>query len=301
MPANRSRTLHWRRCLEQIYERNGAIEIAVDRSDRQSEGGRHLVWRVRILQLAETEIVVEQPMTLGQVIPLRDGVALVGVLAVGQNRWMFQTENLGRTKVQLNAQRSIAALRLRMPQIVERCQRRNYYRVQTSGLQLPEIELWPLLDPKSVVLAERANEVWFEHAQCKDNDPASPDDVAALTEEDVMPEVGPRFNALLLNLGGGGAGVRVAPDNAQALARHKLFWMRFALPPELAAPICATTKLAHTHVQSDQHVYAGMAFDFSFNPGHQRFVVDQICRYIAVQQRLQLQRQMLDEEKRRIA
>jgi hypothetical protein len=31
-----------------------------------------------------------------------------------------------------------------------------------------------------------------------------------------------------------------------------------------------------------------MAFDFSFNPQHQRFVVEQICRYINMQQRAQL-------------
>jgi len=95
--------------------------------------------------------------------------------------------------------------------------------------------------------------------------------------------------------------LRIAPDHGQVLTRHKLFWLRFALPPELCAPICASAKLAHTHIQSDHYYYAGLAFDFSFNASHQRFVVDQICRYIAVQQRLQLQRQMLDDDERQIA
>ena len=39
-----------------------------------------------------------------------------------------------------------------------------------------------------------------------------------------------------------------------------------------------------------------MAFDFSFNPAHQRFVVNQICRYIAVQQQAQFE---YDEFKQR--
>ncbi len=37
-----------------------------------------------------------------------------------------------------------------------------------------------------------------------------------------------------------------------------------------------------------QQTYAGMAFDFSFNPVHQRFVVEQIRRFIEIQQRAQL-------------
>jgi hypothetical protein len=101
-----------------------------------------------------------------------------------------------------------------------------------------------------------------------------------------MPEVGPKFTATLLNLGGGGLGLRVRPHDAPALGRHKLFWLRFSLPPGLTTPICATGKLAHTNVDSTQHTYAGMAFDFSFNPGHQRLVVAQVCRYITAIQRL---------------
>ena len=94
---------------------------------------------------------------------------------------------------------------------------------------------------------------------------------------------------LLVNLGGG-VGLRVRSQDSQALAHHKLFWMRIVLPSELATPICASGKLVHTHMESNHDTYAGMAFDFSFNPMHQRFVVDQICRYIALQQRSQLQR-----------
>ena len=105
-----------------------------------------------------------------------------------------------------------------------------------------------------------------------------------------MPEVGPRFTATLVNIGGGGVGLRVSPDDAQNVARHKLFWIRIVLSPELHSPVCATAKVVHTHMDSSQHTYAGMAFDFSFNPGHQQFVVDQICRYIAMQQKAQMRK-----------
>lgn len=300
MPANRSRTLQWRRCLDQIHERNGAIEIAVARHYDDGEDGKHLVWRVRILALSDEEIVVEQPTTLGQLINLREGVPLVAIMAIGQNRWMFRTSNLGNAEHALNSYKTISALRLKMPDTVRRCQRRNYYRVETGALNLPAVDIWPLLDPKTVVLAERANELQFERDQCgmKFRDDH---ELLNVDEHEIMPDVGPQFAATLLNIGGGGVGLRIPPEHGQMLARYKVFWLRFSLPPELVTPICASAKLAHTHLQSDQHVYAGMSFDFSFNAGHQRFVVDQICRYIAMQQRSQLQRQLEDVQERRSA
>jgi c-di-GMP-binding flagellar brake protein YcgR len=295
VPANRSRTLNWRRCLQQIHERNGAIEIAVARHYTGSEQGSHLIWRVRLLDVSETEVVVEQPMTLGQRIPIRLGVELVAVVAVGQNRWMFSTANVGMHEHRLNDRKSIPAMRLLIPDRIERCQRRNYYRVHTASLNLPDVDLWPLLDPRSVLLAERANELQIKGEAGIDIGDCVPDDGDA---DPAMPEVGPKFRGKLLNLGGGGVGIRVEPGGSQSLLRHKIFWVRFALPPELTVPICSTGKLIHTHLDSTQHVYAGMAFDFTFNPEHQSFVVEQICQYLAVQQRLQLQRRREQEERK---
>lgn len=296
MPANRSRTLHWRRCLDQIHERNGAIEIAIDRDFDERNPSSHLLWRVRVLALKDNEIVLEQPCALGELIALRAGISLVAVMSIGQNRWIFRTNHLGLTQFQLNATRAVPAVRLAMPETVERCQRRNYYRVGTAALNLPKVEIWPLLDPKSVVLAERANELQVERDQ---NSAAnhSADDQPLLTRTDFLPEVGPKFEARLVNLGGGGMGLSVDPGHGQALMRHKLFWMRFALPPELPSWFCASAKLVHVHAQSDQSLYAGLSFDFSFNAGHQRFLIDQICRYIAIQQRAMLQRQIVEEKR----
>ena len=243
--------------------------------------GSHLVWRVRLLGLTDDEILVEPPMALGEVMPVEDGVELVAVLAVGQNRWMFTSCHLGLTEY---GPRKVPAMRLVMPKSVERCQRRSHFRMETAAIVLPEVEMWPLLDPKSVLLAERANEMQFEEDRTGNKRARSidPDD------EMILPEVGPKFNATLLNIGGGGLGLQVAPQDTQMLARHKIFWLRFSLPPELTTPICATAKLAHTSVDSTQNTYAGMAFDFSFNPVHQRFIVEQICRFIEMQQRDQV-------------
>ena len=286
MPARRSRTLQWRRCLTQVRDRRGALEIAFLRHN-ESAGeivGSHLVWRVRLLDLTEDEILVEPPMALGEVMPVEPGVDIVAILAVGQNRWTFTTTHLGLTEHHSGPNRTVAAMRLTMPKTVERCQRRTHYRMETTTLVLPEAEVWPLLDPKSVLVAERANELQFEYDReaAQDSPRSQPADEL---DTDLMPEVGPKFTATLLNIGGGGVGLRVEPQDTQSLTRHKVFWLRFSLPPELTTPICATGKLVHTSVDSTQHTYAGMAFDFSFNPDHKRFIAEQISRFIAMQQR----------------
>jgi c-di-GMP-binding flagellar brake protein YcgR len=292
VPANRSRTLEWRRCLRQVYERGGSLEIAVAPDAEVADAPQHLVWRVRLIGLSETEIVVEQPTALGQSITINPGTNLVVVLSIGQNRWMFTTSNLGVVQQVGSDRRFTPALRLAMPESVQRCQRRTHYRVETASLTLPQVELWPLLDAKSVLVAERAYEIQYEIDLARQNETGGvigAGNAEVFDHDSVMPEVGPKFAGTLLNLGGGGVGLRVGPQDAQALGRHKLLWMRIFLPPTLATPICATGKVVHTHMESNHDTYAGVAFDFSFNPSHQRFVIDQICRYIALQQRMELQ------------
>jgi len=292
VPANRSRTSEWRRCLKQVWERGGALEIAVAQRDQQAPSP-DLVWRVRLLGLTEQEILVEKPVALGQVIQLERGIELVVILSIGQNRWMFTTTNLGEPTVRSAERTESHAIRLAMPQEVQRCQRRQHYRVDAVGLNLPTVDIWPLLDPKTVLVAERACEIQAEPGD--DNARAS---MSAGDDLDlVMPEVGPRFTAQLVNLGGGGVGLRVRPQDSQALAHHKMFWMRIALPSTLHAPICATAKLVHTHMESNHDTYAGLAFDFSFNPAHQRFVADQICQCIARQQQAQSRREQHQHRK----
>lgn len=293
MPANRSRTHEWRRSLQQLHERNGSIEVAVTRSD-DDENSRHLLWRVRVLKVTDEQIIIEQPSALGRVIPLQEGVELACVFAIGQNRWMFKTTVQGSMEFRLNGERVVSATQLAAPDNVERCQRRNYYRIETTSLHLPQVEMWPLYDPKSVVLAERACEIEFNRLQGGEggmNESKAGGASGSFSIKDaIMPEVGPKFTAELTNIGGGGMGVRVNPDDAGTLGRHKVFWLRFTLPPELSTPICATGKMTHSHMDSTQATFAGLAFDFSFNPGHQNFMIDQICRYIALQQRAELNR-----------
>ena len=296
MPAKRLRNQDWHRSLEQIHERAGSLDIAVATDcDTDNDQEPNIMWRVRLLELNDDCIIVEQPFALGKAIDIQPGIDMVIILTIGQNRWMFKTKNLAGTTAKEAGgrfgERSTNALRLALPELVERCQRRRNYRVSTTSVVLPDVDIWPLLDPKTVVVAEHANELHFTETQNGNQNNETSEDENSNNSEDIhIPDVGPMFSGKLENLGGGGVGLTVPGDESQSLLRHKLFWMRFSLPPDLKTPICATAKLVHTHMTTSQDYYAGLAFDFTFNPGHQKFVVEQIGRYVANIQRTQMMR-----------
>lgn len=287
MPASRSRTHEWKKLLQQIAERGGALEIAVAHPESEGEepsahaAGPDLVWRVKVIDIEEGEIWVEQPVALGQGVRIDRGTELAAAITVGQNRWTFRTVNLGEHE-ETSTHRS-GGLRLRMPTGVARSQRRRL-RVDTQGITLPLVEIWPLLDPKSVLPAERASQLAFE--RWENGESVDPDE---LFSESVMPSVGPKFTAELANLGGGGVGIVVGADDAGVLGRHRVFWLRLALRPEMPVPVCVSGKVVHTHIDSTQRTYVGVAFDFSFNHPHQQLVASQILGYIELQQELQRQ------------
>lgn len=278
MPANRSRTDRWRQSLHNIYERGGGLEFAIKHD--QDDGIKDLVWRVRILGINDQEILIEQPGAMGQSFRVDDGVELVGVMSVGQNRWMFSTRVLGKA---MNETRSgtFPALRIEMPTTVERIMRRQSDRTSIANLELPRVECWKLLDPLSAVPIEVANRVQIQEL-VRDHQTASASD-----DQMALPIVGPKFEASLANLGGGGVGLVVPRDHRSGIDSGKVFWLRMDLRPTIPAPIVLTAKLAHTHIDSQQNTYAGMAFDFGINNQHKDFVLRQISRYIGS---LQIQR-----------
>ncbi|MCC6659360.1 MAG: hypothetical protein IT437_00600 [Phycisphaerales bacterium] len=284
MPASRSRTDRWRECLSQLLERGGALEITLP-TGGTAKPNASVLWRVRVLAMDEETLTVEQPNAAGQVMELGDGIDLIAVMQIGQNRWMFHTRTLPPTAPAPSGAGRARGLRLMMPGIVERCQRRNFYRISTAELSLPTVECWPLIDPTSVPLAEVANRAQILEMLSSGMTGMTP---ASLGAEPVLPEVGPKFRASLVNVGGGGAGLMVERGDAGALERCRLFWLRLNLTPHIPAPIAVTARLAHTHVDSTQNIYCGLAFDFAFNPSHRQFVVDQVCRYVGSLQRQQM-------------
>ncbi len=284
MPANRSRTERWRDTLRQIYERGGGLELAVDRRSRDEgplrdevlEPPKDLLWRVRLLAMTDSELKVESPGTMGATVALDAGTRLIGVMAVGSNRWMFHTSVLA---LDPGPDRRPGSLRIEMPDRVERCTRRWQQRISTAELNLPSVRCWPLLDPASAVAAEVAGRTRILELIDKGRLDESGDEAL-----DAPPgpgiDAGVGFRAVLSNIGGGGLGIRVAKEERSAVESSKLYWTRLDLRPIIPAPLELTCRLAHTHMDHEQNVYCGMAFEFDLNPSHKVFVVDQISRYM---------------------
>jgi len=275
MPASRSRTNEWRRSLEQLRAREGAMEIAVAHDhpggDEAILNASDLVWRVRVLDLTATEVTVDLPFALGRAIELPVGTEVVAAIAIGQNRWMFRAKVTGPWTPRAPFPRTHRGVRLSLPDHVERCLRRST-RVDVASITLPKVERWPLREPRSAMPAERASELAFRAA-------LSGQPVHSVSDE-LLPTVGPGFKASLVNLGGGGLGVLVEANDTAALSRHRMFWLRFSLGPIMSVPICATARVVHTHMDSSHRIYAGISFDFDFNPAHQRVVAEQIVQAI---------------------
>jgi len=147
------------------------------------------------------------------------------------------------------------------------------------------VQCWPLLDPSSIAAPEAAN-----RGQISDLMNGSGPTTSDVTNPEgvLLPEVGPMFNAHLLNVSGGGLGLLLSPDDSRALHSRPFLWLRVDLRPEIPAPVAMTCRAAHTHMDSSQKLYAGLAFDFSHNPEHRKFIMDLFGVYAeAVQARQQ--------------
>lgn len=280
MPANRSRTERWRDCLHQIYERHGGLEITVAPSGPSSPGNdveptpeANLIWRVRILRLTDDDITVEHPAAVGHTFAIPVGTPLIAAMSVGQNRWMFRTTIIGESP---RSPTSHGGVVLAMPENVQRCSRRDAFRVSTAELHLPRVVCFPLLDPSSVVAAEVANRAAIMDADRIGAPALSLADGSAI----VLPEVGPSFPAKLMNVGGGGVGLLVERQDQSAADRSRLLWLRVDLRPRISVPLALTARVVHTHLTSEQQLYLGAAFEFAFHASHRDFVIQQMTRYI---------------------
>lgn len=276
MPASRSRTEHWRDSLRKVFERGGALEITVDRSGDSDDSGfaSDLAWRVKMVALHEDRIIVEPPAACGHIIPLSAGVKLIVAMTIGQNRWMFHSQTLGHLEGPGNQGHMLV---MQMPTNVERCTRRDFYRISTASVRLPSVQCWPLMDPSSVILPEAANRAQI--TELMEAGKILSADTSLSTPTPLLPEVGPMFTAQLLNVSGGGLGLVLRPEDARVLDSRPFVWLRVDLRPEIAAPVAVTCRVAHSHLDSAHNLYAGLAFDFVHNQEHRRFVVDLFAEY----------------------
>lgn len=279
MPANRLRTERWRDSLDEIAHKGGGIELAIERRQnpyaRKADGPRiepprDLLWRVRLLEIDAQALVVESPGTMGTTLRLDPGTPLIGVMAIGQTRWMFHSKVLEAAQP-----RPAGRLRIAMPEHVERCTRRAQQRTSTAELTLPDVHGWHLRDPQTAPPAEEACRARIAEFALR-----GPTHDAPLDEPGaIRPDLGAGYRAKLANIGGGGVGLMVDREERGSVEGARLYWLQLDLRPIVPVPLGLTARLAHSHIDALQNLYAGMAFEFTFNPAHKDFVVAQIRRY----------------------
>jgi len=275
MPANRSRTDRWRQSLEKICARGGGLEFTVNNTaDVKS---KNLVWRVRLLDYDDNTLTLEHPGAMGLSFHIEPGTPLIGILSVGQNRWMFHTNAIASV-TQRNKNGKSKVLQIAMPEKVERCMRRNFDRTSTARVELPTVNAWSLLNHHSAGPVEIANRLMID--QLRDQGTSA----AASFDPQMLPEVGPRFEAKLANIGGGGVGLIVDKESRANLDAVHLFWLSINLLPAVPAPVVMVARMAHTHLDSQQNTYAGLAFDFTQSTDHKNFVIKEIDRFIRASQ-----------------
>jgi hypothetical protein len=282
MPATRSRTENWKNCLTQIADKGGSLEVAV-KVDHLLNPGSDLIWRVRLLTVEDKEMVIEHPAFVGKSFKLSLNTELVAGMCVGQNRWMFGTRVIGARTVKLPSGRTVSGLVLAMPQRVERCSRREHFRVSTAEFMLPSVEVWPLSDPTTAIAAESANRQSIITAM---NAVAAGQKVPPEGTV-LLPEVGPKITGRLLNVSGGGLGLMFTPDVSGIVERSTYFWLRVLLRPHIPLPLGLTAKRAHSHMDAGQNLYAGLSFDFTFHQEHQVFVSELMGKYVDVVESIQ--------------
>lgn len=295
MPANRSRTENFHDALSDLHQRGGSLELRIapprtgeagTTDAHAGEQGPGLFWRVRLLAVGPSQLVVSGPSAAGADMPVLDGVPLQAAYSIGQNRWTFSTTVLAHAGAGSGPGRAGtgSSLVLAMPDRVSRCPRRRHDRVAAPSMGsvgLPRVECWALADPSAVAAAEVA------HAQAlRDRLSAQVGEgragAQAVTPEAaglMMPTLGPSVVARLLNISGGGLGLAVEAADAPALERQAFLWARLDLAPQLPAPLAVTLRRLHSHLDSSGEVYMGASFDFAFHAAHQAFVAETLARY----------------------
>lgn len=284
MPANRSRTENWYSSLQQIASRAGGLEIALqhDAGDGAAPGQPtpDLLWRCRLYAVTPEELIVETPAAVGQSFSFSTGARLVVSMSIGQNRWMFSTSVVGTRRVRTPSGHTGGAMVLQMPDHVERCSRRAFMRLGAQSVNLPTVQCWPLLDPSSVVAAEAANRVAIASRMPGLTGLEVHEPLPEGSESLLLPSVGPSFPAQLMNISGGGLGLLVSQAHAGPCERHTFLWLRVDLAPQVPLPLALTVRRAHSHLDSAQNIYLGLAADFTYHPQHQAFVTQVLAQYV---------------------
>lgn len=257
---------NWYEKLGAICQRGGVVEMTdVAPSGRDRLAPTH---RVRLLACTPEEIVVEMPRGGDAGVYLEPGSTLRILLVDAVGRWEFNTLVTGARIYPSGREGRTMGLRLAPPSTVRSAQRRSYFRVSTESMAIKLVRLVPVEPAKPASAAHDPQE----------HHPDSP----------LFPPQA--FTARLLNIGGGGIGVQAPARVAAQVNVVQRYACRLELPI-LSEPLEAPVRVVHRAPVDGGAHYLGLRFDQE-DPAERRKCIDEICRFTAWMQRLNLHRQI---------
>ncbi len=270
----------WYDIVARLERRNGVVELRIDNDRLNAEQAKHRydgAFRTRVLAIRDGQWIVERPVMVEGSSSLARGVPVIAVIGANARRWAFDAAIGNVETFQLNAELRVPALRLSPPKRVRPFQRRAYFRVSMIGADLEPATLWPLLDPDSADAALEANRILHKTGNT----------IPTVTAP--LPELGPSFQASVIDLSGNGLAIQVRPHYKPLLSEHELFWVELRLPGHKHPFVFAAKCVRACEVDDD--VLVGLTCSLGVHRAHEQFIIDQICRFAADEQRRQLQRQ----------
>lgn len=280
----------WDRLIREAIARDAVIDLApiesqgvgshiVVRSEADYESADRPVWRVRLLTIDQNTLLVDRPTIAQHPVTVHPGTILQGLLVDGDSRWSFMTRVIESTRVQINEDHHLSGLRLAWPINFQTAQRRDFFRVDVAGAELPPVRAIELKDVDAAIAYEK-HERLLHRLIGRENEPvpAAPP----------MPETGRAFSGRAIDLSGGGMCLSVDVEAEPLLELLPLLWIRIALP-HMPRELHLTARVTHWH-RDGERLLLGLAFCHSGDAEQRAFVADLVCRFTAEQQRLQLSR-----------
>ena len=261
----------WFGLVKELEERNGTLTIqAVDRSKPDAATPEH---KVRLIRIVDNAWILERPFAKSGELGFSPNRTLYGIVGTGPSRFGFNSTVINTETFQLNDASEIPVIRIESPRNIATVQRRAYYRVAAAALDLRPITAWPLNDINTARLAETANQHAHKH----------PDIIA----DTIRPSLGMPIHGRIFDISGNGIALITDAGNAPVFNDMTPIWLEFYLP-ENPIPFAVVARTIRVSPLGDSEIQVGLQYQFAHNPAHAQFITDNVCRFSAEQQRLQL-------------
>lgn len=276
----------WKSALRDMAECNACVSLCGLLGVSGEACG--LTHQVRVLAVNAAGIVFDRPERMDVGVYFTPGTRIRVLIAHRNQDWEFQTAVHELQQYELSERMAVRAMTLHWPQTVRTAQKRSYFRVNISGIQLLPVSITPIIEQEDSGLVfvsgdEAANPSVIGHIHAHDEG-----DHAAVRVARAPAKV-QTVHARLQNLSGGGMGVVLPQKFSRVVMSAERFNCVLTLP-QLPKALVVQARVVQNLLQDDGTLYLGLAFDFT-DAVQRRRSGDMICRFTTWYQRQQAQLQ----------